>query len=342
MSRKSLEKSRSQLIAPSLVILAAVALGGALYFMRPVLVPLVLAILISYLVAPIVNLVQLRLKVPRTLAVIAALFIAAGFISLVVLMLSSSAASLAGKATLYQEKLVEMGNSLLTWAQGLGLPVDTEVIQSQLAGLPVGRMLGGTLNSIVNSASTFLLVLIFVIYLVAGRDPGQHKEGFYREIDAKIRQYIGVKVLLSSVTGLLVGVILAILGLDLAAVFGVLAFLLNFIPSVGSVVATLLPLPLAIVQFDSTVLIVLCIALPGAVQMGIGNVLEPKLLGSSLNLHPVTILLALIFWGMLWGVAGMVLAAPITAVVKIILDRIEATRAIGALLAGKLPVGDEQ
>ena len=90
MSRKSLEKSRSQLIAPSLVILAAVALGGALYFMRPVLVPLVLAILISYLVAPIVNLVQLRLKVPRTLAVIAALFIAAGFISLVVLMLSSS------------------------------------------------------------------------------------------------------------------------------------------------------------------------------------------------------------------------------------------------------------
>jgi AI-2 transport protein TqsA len=340
MSRKSLEKSRSQLIAPSLVILAAVALGGALYFMRPVLVPLVLAILISYLVAPIVDLVQLRLRVPRTLAVVVALLIAAGFISLVVLMLSSSAASLASKATLYQEKLVEMGNSLLAWAQGLGLPVDTEVIRSQIAGLPVGKMLGGTLNSIVNSASTFLLVLIFVIYLVAGRDPGHHQEGFYKEIDAKIRQYISVKVLLSSATGLVVGVILAIIGLDLAAVFGVLAFLLNFIPSVGSVVATLLPLPLAIVQFDSPVLIVLCVALPGAVQMGIGNVLEPKMLGSSLNLHPVTILLALIFWGMLWGVAGMVLAAPITAVVKIILDRIEATRTAGALLAGELPAGE--
>jgi len=332
-----MEESRSQMIAPCLVILAAVALGGALYFMRPVLVPLVLAVLISYLVAPIVNLVQVRLKVPRTIAVVAALLIAAGSISLVVLMLSSSAASLAGKATLYQEKLVEMGNSLLAWAQKMGLPVDTEVIRAQIGGLPVGKMLGGTLNSIVNSASTFLLVLIFVIYLVAGRDPGQHTEGVYKEIDAKIRRYLSVKVLLSAATGLLVGIILAILGLDLAAVFGVLAFLLNFVPSVGSVVATLLPLPLAVVQFDSTAMVVLCVALPGVVQMGVGNVLEPRMMGTSLNLHPITILLALIFWGMLWGVPGMVLAAPITAVIKIILDRVEATRAIGDLLAGKLP-----
>ena len=332
-----MEESRSQMIAPCLVILPAVALGGALYFMRPVLVPLVLAVLISYLVAPIVNLVQVRLKVPRTIAVVAALLIAAGSISLVVLMLSSSAASLAGKATLYQEKLVEMGNSLLAWAQKMGLPVDTEVIRAQIGGLPVGKMLGGPLNSIVNSASTFLLVLIFVIYLVAGRDPGQHTEGVYKEIDAKIRRYLSVKVLLSAATGLLVGIILAILGLDLAAVFGVLAFLLNFVPSVGSVVATLLPLPLAVVQFDSTAMVVLCVALPGVVQMGVGNVLEPRMMGTSLNLHPITILLALIFWGMLWGVPGMVLAAPITAVIKIILDRVEATRAIGDLLAGKLP-----
>ena len=337
MEPNSDKRDRANLAGPALVILAAVALGGALYFMRPVLVPLVLAVLLSYLVAPVVDLVQLRLRVPRALAVVAALLLVAGLLTLLVMLISSSAASLAGKATLYQDKIVQSGQSVLEWAQELGVPVDAAVVKGQLADLPVGSILGGTLNSLVNSASMFMLVLIFVIYLVSGRNPGDQHKGVYREIDLKIRRYIGVKVALSAATGLLTTLILWTIGLDLAVVFGVLAFLLNFIPSVGSVVATLLPLPLALVQFDSSAAIAAAVLLPGSVQMVIGNVLEPKLMGSSLNLHPITILLSLIFWGMLWGVAGMVLAAPITAVCKIILDRVEGTQALGDLLGGKLP-----
>jgi AI-2 transport protein TqsA len=321
----------------SLAVIAAVALGAALYFMRPVLVPLVLAVLLSYLVAPVVDLMQVRLKIPRSLAVLIAFLLAGGLIGGVVLMISSSAARLATKADIYQQKLVDMGNEVLAMLQRIGVPVDAEVVRAQIADLPVGSLLAGTLNSVVNSASMFFLVLIFVIYLVAGRVPGEHKKGVYKEIDVKIRKYISIKVLLSSATGILAGLILWGIGLDLAAVFGVLAFLLNFIPSVGSVIATLLPLPLAIVQFDSSAAIIAVLVLPGTVQMVIGNVLEPKLMGTSLNLHPITVLLSLIFWGMLWGPAGMVLAAPITAVLKIILDRVESTRPVADLLAGKLP-----
>ncbi len=321
----------------SLAVIAAVALGAALYFMRPVLVPLVLAVLLSYLVAPVVDLMQVRLKIHRSLAVFIAFLLAGGLIGAVVLMISSSATRLAGKADVYQQKLVDMGNEGLAMLQRIGVPVDADVVRAQIADLPVGSLLAGTLNSVVNSASMFFLVLIFVIYLVAGRVPGEHKRGVYKEIDLKIRKYISIKVLLSSATGILAGFLLWVIGLDLAAVFGVLAFLLNFIPSVGSVIATLLPLPLAIVQFDSPAAIVAVLVLPGTVQMVIGNVLEPKLMGTSLNLHPITVLLSLIFWGMLWGPAGMVLAAPITAVLKIILDRVESTRPIADLLAGKLP-----
>jgi AI-2 transport protein TqsA len=321
----------------SLAVIAAVALGAALYFMRPVLVPLVLAVLLSYLVAPVVDTMQVRLKIHRSLAVLIAFLLAGGLIGAVVLMLSSSAARLATKSDIYQQKLVDMGNEVLAMLQRIGVPVDAEVVRAQIADLPVGSLLAGTLNSVVNSASMFFLVLIFVIYLVAGRVPREHKQGVYKEIDLKIRKYIAIKVLLSSATGILAGLLLWILGLDLAAVFGVLAFLLNFIPSVGSVIATLLPLPLAIVQFDSTAAIIAVLVLPGTVQMVIGNVLEPKLMGTSLNLHPITILLSLIFWGMLWGPVGMVLAAPITAVLKIILDRVESTRPVADLLAGKLP-----
>ncbi len=336
-SRIVQEQGGSQLTGPALAVIAAVAAGGALYFMRPVLVPLVLAVLVSYLVAPVVDFAQVRLRIHRWLAVTLAFLLAGGLMTAVVAMVSSSAATLARKADVYQQKLQEMGSDILAVLQGLGIPIDAGLVKAKLAEIPVGSLLAGTLDSVVASASTFLLVLIFVIYLVAGRTPGEHKSGVYKEIDLKIRKYIAIKVTVSAVTGILAGLLLWMLGLDLAAVFGVLAFLLNFIPSVGSVIATLLPIPLAIVQFDSTAAIVAVALLPGTVQMVVGNVIEPKLMGTSLNLHPITILLSLIFWGMLWGLAGMVLAAPITAVLKIILDRIDSTRPVADLLAGKLP-----
>ena len=139
---------------------------------------------------------------------------------------------------------------------------------------------------------------------------------------------------------MLSGLILWAIGLEPALVFGVLAFLLNFIPSVGSIVATLLPLPLALLQFESSLAITACVVLPGIVQFSIGNVVEPRVMGEGLDLHPVTVLLALIFWGLVWGMTGMLLATPITAVLRIILDRISATRPVAELLAGRLPGGE--
>ncbi len=116
-----------------------------------------------------------------------------------------------------------------------------------------------------------------------------------------------------------------------------MAFLLNFIPSIGSVVATLLPLPVALIQFDSGVMIALVVLLPGVVQFTIGNIVEPLIMGEGLDLHPVVILMALVFWGLLWGVVGMLLAAPITAVLRIVFARLRITRPLADLMAGRLP-----
>ena len=148
-----------------------------------------------------------------------------------------------------------------------------------------------------------------------------------QDIDQRIKRYLLIKVGLSAVTGILVGGCLAVLGVELALVFGVLAFVLNFIPSVGSIIATLLPLPLVLVNPEhGTLTIALAMALPGLVQLVVGNIIEPKMMGDSLELHPITILLALIFWGMLWGIPGMLLAAPMTAVLRILLSALEITR----------------
>ncbi len=186
-----------------------------------------------------------------------------------------------------------------------------------------------------------MLVVIFVVYLLLAHRPPELSFGVYAEINQKIRKYLVTKFIISASTGAIVGAILAIFGLDLALVFGVMAFLLNFIPSIGSVVATLLPVPIAILQFDNPWAIAGVIIIPGVIQLAVGNGLEPVIMGEGLDLHPVTVLLALIFWGLLWGPVGMLLAAPMTAVLRIVLGRIETTRSAAELMAGRLPASSE-
>ena len=159
----------------------------------------------------------------------------------------------------------------------------------------------------------------------------------WADVETRIKQYLVTKILLSAATGLLVGLILLVLGVDLWLIFGLFAFLLNFIPTLGSIIATLLPLPIVMLDPNiSSLVAVLAIALPATVQGVIGNVLEPKMMGQSLQLHPIAILMALIVWGMLWGIIGMLLAVPMTASVKIMLERSEVTAPAARLLEGKL------
>jgi AI-2 transport protein TqsA len=142
---------------------------------------------------------------------------------------------------------------------------------------------------------------------------------------------------IAAVTGLLVGLVLWAFGLHLAWLFAFLVFLLSYIPNIGSVIATLLPLPVAVAQFQNPWMILAVVAIPGAIQTTIGNVVAPRLMGRGLELHPVTVLLSLAFWGLLWGIAGMVLAIPIVATLRIVLSQFSTTRPIASLLAGRLP-----
>ena len=274
---------------------------------------------------------------PRSVSILVALLLVMGLMTLLVILITISTRGLADSAPLYGERLQRMGESAFSILDRFQIDLGQDAISEGLRRLPVLTVVRTTAGGVVTFVSTGVLVLIFTIFLLAGRRPAEMREGIYAEIDVKIRRYLLTRVAVSAVTGIFVGVILGILGLDLALVFGVLAFFLNFIPNVGSVIATVLPLPLALVQFDNWVPVVLVVALPGVVQMTIGNVLEPKIMGDGLQLHPVTILLALVFWGLIWGIVGMLLAAPMTAVLRIVLDRFETTRPIAALLAGRLP-----
>ena len=223
---------------------------------------------------------------------------------------------------------------------GFGRPQIISFIQQFLENL--FNLLQDAWRLVVGVIWNTIFVTIFVIFLLSGRNPRKIRSSVYLEIDQKIRRYIVTKLAVSAFTGILVWFTLSHLGLELAVVFGILAFLLNFIPSIGSIISTFLPLPIAVAQFQGDVgTIVLVMLIPGVIQLVMGNVVEPKLMGGGLNLHPITILLALSFWGLLWGVIGMFLVASITAVIRIVLMQFDSLKPMGELLTGKLPFSSE-
>jgi AI-2 transport protein TqsA len=232
--------------------------------------------------------------------------------------------------------MVNLAKQVFSDIREWGIELDqAKIIETLQNRIP--KLVGDTFGAIMGFSSALLFVVIFLMFLLIGRRPRVVSSGIYKDVDEQIRKYIGTKAVISMATGLLVWVTLSLFGLELAGVFGIFAFMLNFIPSIGSIIATLLPIPIAVAQFENRWIITAVVLVPGAIQMSIGNVIEPKLMGEGLQLHPVVILLALSFWGLLWGVVGMFLAVPMTAIIRIVLMQFETLRPVGRFLAGELP-----
>ena len=328
-----------------LLTLTAIAIGVALYLLRPVLIPFVLAVFLVYCLVPVIDLQVKTWRMPRPLAVVSTILLGCLVLFGLWLLVWASVSQMSDSAQDYETNFVQLVETIAE-----RLPLDRFGVESddlpamiQLSHDTTRGLVGTLISSIMSVLSNGLLVVIFMIFILAGRSSSAPKPGSFREqVERGIKRYILTKVLVSATTGILVGLTLWILGVELAMVFGLLAFLLNFIPSIGSVISTLLPLPVVLLSGDlSGAEKLLAFLIPGVIQFAVGNVVEPKIMGRSLDLHPVAVLLGLIFFGMIWGIIGMILATPIVAVTKIVLDRIEITAPVGRLLAGKLDPGDD-
>ncbi|MDO4630268.1 MAG: AI-2E family transporter [Planctomycetia bacterium] len=213
----------------------------------------------------------------------------------------------------------------------------------QITG-PVREQLPSLLNSALSACKNFIssgmLVLLFCIFILMGRDPRvRQKNAIYNEIEHSIQKYLNIKFAISFATGATIYIIFTALGLKMAFLFGLITFVLNFVPSIGSIIATVLPLPILMVTMEdiTNTQLILAFVLPTITQNFFGNLLEPKLQGQGLKLHEVTLLMALGFWGVVWGPVGMLLAAPLTAAMRIIMLEFKMTQGIADLMGGKLP-----
>ncbi len=326
--------------ALSLGILTIIAIGFVLKAAQGVVIPLLIAWLLSYLLAPVVNFLVRRLRFPALLAVV----------SVVILLLLAAW----GIGVLIQQRLLGFAKAFPEYQVRL-----TETLNhyGTLLEIPAGALKGADwtaqLGPLVLQTSKFffsfisnaVIVLIFLVYMLLAKPYANEKLraawpdradaliAVTNAISRQIGAYLGTLFIISLMTGLCVWGVLVWLGVEFAFTWGLLAFVLNFIPTLGSIVASIPPILMALVQHAPNIWPAIGVALVLLlVQNILGNFIAPKMFGDRLNLSPVVILLSLIFWGWLWGVVGALLAVPLAAAIQIALAQIPALAPLAVMM----------
>lgn len=326
-------------------ILAILALGAVLHLLQNVFIPLVIAGLLSLMLTPLVNRLQ-KLKIPRVIGII--LVMSALFFILYVVgqLFYSSLRTFTQVFGTYQNRFVQILHELFERFQ---IPEEYFPQMGWTQEL-IDRIVQVT-GSFVSFGSTLGLVLLFLIFMLAETTLSWRKfrRAFPRKVSVKVgravadvsrqvARYLTVKTLISAATGVLVWLALTIIGQDLAPLWGLLAFFLNYIPNLGSFFIMAATMILGLVQFypNWNQIAAVWIVMP-AIQIVMGNILDPQLQGDQLDLSPLVILVSLVIWGWIWGVTGMFLAVPLTVAVKIILDHIDGLRPFAIMMgSGKM------
>jgi predicted PurR-regulated permease PerM len=326
--------------------LAILAVLAVLHLTASVLIPLVTAVLVSFIVSPCVSFLHKQLRIPRPIAIVLVILLIMTVMFLIGLFFYSSIQSLYEEVPKYAGKFTEITYSIL---DRLGLPRD---VFEQFSWV---RTLSSSLltfsRQFVDFLRALVLMMLFLIFLLFERSHIRPKirEAFHHATTQKIfriyahtaqqiGKYLSVKFLISAATGFLVWLVLWIIGVKFAFLWGVLTFFFNFMPNIGSIIITILIGLFTILQFYPSVQEpVIALAAMTLIQQILGNLMEPALLGGRLNLSPVVIIFSLVIWGWIWGIAGMFLAVPLIVALKIVFENIPFLMPVAILMGtGKI------
>jgi predicted PurR-regulated permease PerM len=222
-------------------------------------------------------------------------------------------------------------------------------IKNFLSQIDIGAAISRLVNTLSGIAGNAFLIIIYVLFLLFEQaifpkkiralfpeeDRYEQYQNIMTHINEAIRAYFSVKLLTSLITAFASYILMAIIGLDFAIFWAFLIFILNFIPNIGSLIATIFPALLALIQFETLTPFLVILIGVGTIQVIVGNLIEPRMMGSSLNISSLVVILALSLWGVIWGITGMILSVPITVILMIILAEFPATRPIAILLSEK-------
>lgn len=320
---------------------------------RELLVPIAIAVVIWYLITALSRALA-RLypgdHPPPGLTRGAAIVVMAGALWLVGELVSGSLSGVAEAAPGYQEnldRLIDQGAGLLGFD-------DVPPMADMFDKVDLRALIADFAESAASLAGRIGIIVVYVIFLLLEQQSFDKKLGalfpdgeretqvrrILHQVQTDIQTYVWIKTLMSIATGLVSYAVLLMVGVDFAAFWGFIIFLLNYIPTIGSLLGVIFPAVLALVQFPTIGPFLVVAILLGATQFVIGNVVEPRLMGRSLNLSPLVVILSLALWGQIWGVVGMFLCVPIMVILMIIFSHFGRTRPIAVLLSSDGRVED--
>jgi AI-2 transport protein TqsA len=334
----------SSTMRASLVILAVVASGAALYWLAGILTPLALAVFLAVMIDGFARVLDQRLSwLPHRAALPAAIVLSILLFGGAAFVIADNATSFATQLVAYTPRL----NGLIAKIGGLMGVAVPPTINELFRQLDPSKYLGDVARGLQGFASEAVFIMIYLGFIIASRRGFERKvvglfpsheertgavAAFLRIRDG-VEQYLWVQ----TVTGLMIAVAswiaMMVIGLDNSVFWAFLIFMVSYIPIVGGAVGILAPPIFALIQFDTYWPAVILLAVLQTIQFIVGNVVLPRMQGESLNMDPIVVLLALAFWGAIWGVAGMFLSTPLTVMAMVILAQFDGTRWLAVLLS---------
>ncbi|RPI71518.1 MAG: AI-2E family transporter [Ignavibacteriales bacterium] len=324
-----------------------------------ILIPVTIAIFLTYLFHPLLMYFR-KIKIPKWLSVIIILIIVGGLYYLLGFILIASLSNFPEKLEAYSHNLSGFLYTILKpfnitvheFADFLNLQIQEFEIDSLFKSLFEAGVIQNIFNSFSGILGDIFIALIFWIFMILGKEKFERRlklafkdkretvDKNLDSIDHQLQSYIIIKTILSFITGAIATLILMLYGIDFAIVWGLLTFFLNYIPNIGSLIATIAPILVSLLEYGFGFTTISLSALLLINQNIIGNLIEPHYLGRQMDLSPVFVLFSLIFWGSVWGIVGMFLAVPIAAAMKILFSNIEPLKPLAIIMGSKV-VSDE-
>jgi AI-2 transport protein TqsA len=336
-------QTKSQSTIKILVIMASiVVILAGIKAATAIVVPFLLSVFIAMACSPIITWAN-QYRLPRAIAVILVILIIVTFGLILAGLVSQSMNEFSLNMPRYREQL----DGEFAWAIGqldtFNISVDKQQLLSYLDPGAAMNMATNLLSSLGGVLTDFLLILLIVVFMlfeaesvpkkihIALDDPSMKIQQIDKFL-VSVKNYLAIKTLVSLGTGIIIGLWLYFLGVDHFLLWAVLAFLLNYIPNIGSIIAAVPAVLLAFVQLGATAAGLTALGFVVS-NMVMGNVIEPRYMGRGLGLSTLVVFLSLIFWGWLLGTVGMLLSVPLTMIVKIALESSPDTRWVALLLA---------
>ncbi len=347
MAKKSELKNMNRIIIFTAGLILVTIIGYLLIAGRSLLIPIVIAIFIWHLLNTIHNGVQelpfLKDCLPKWLSMVLALLVVALLVKILLTIITNNVNEVISASSRYQENLTNIFNKI---DERFHIKTMANV-DNFVQDLSVQRVFMNIYAVFTTITGSALLIALYVVFLFVEQHFFRQKlyalfpQNGHRQLVNNImshivkdtQTYLGLKTFLSLITATTSWIIMKWVGLDFAEFWALLIFFLNFIPNIGAIVATAFPALLALVQFPTWLPFIIITSGIVAIQFIVGNIVEPRFLGKSLNLSPLVILFALALWGAIWGILGMFLSVPITVMMMIIFAHFDATRPIAIMLS---------